>query len=414
MGENDIMIKLAGCIVKAGNFLNKREYADALAEFDVAEEILADYEDDPNALAVKAILKEERASVYRRFERKEEADQLSVEAIGIRDRLVYDDELERNTGYVALATSMVQLEKFEQALEYADKVADFFTFEMGLAAASNLLKLGEIYMNLPDKRYKKAKKAYTKSRNIYWLHLPEYSRTVFQIQYKLADIAHEYEHDDAKAIAECQMAWMLAESMGIENCDIDELIQIAMSAFRTFATTNKERFEWCDRSLLVCGRIIDLGDADYGVVAFYMGGNISAFLGTGVLNPSVKIERALRSIAIAKNSSKDEDGYAMMKLLAGVALAQLGKSAENSEKSVRLIKSAVKQLKETGSVELGAALVAIGEAYIAEHFFAQEAYESAAKWYQLAKNDMIASEFSHRDKYIKIYSDKLAECSKRN
>ncbi|MDR1643271.1 MAG: hypothetical protein LBT59_26550 [Clostridiales bacterium] len=413
MGFDGIPDEVIDHVENAGEFLLDHEFADSLIEIDKAEAMLAKFGDQQEALALKVACLDFRAIIYKEFDRMEESAKLSTEAVAIRAKLEYEDKMEQNDNYAKMAFALAELGQIDKAMEYADKVEDLYTFEMGLEGATSLQQLGEMYFRLPEQYYKKAKAAFIKSRNIYRLHLPECSQSIFQIQFRLAIIAHDYDHDDSQVNAECLKAWLLAESIGIENCDLPALEKIVVAAARLLGKEHKEFKNWRNRTLVVIGRNIDLGDAAYELVKYYVDGNVNHLVDNLLLNTSVTKQRVSRCVTITKNSCKEEKEYAVAQWLAGAALAHIGSGSEEDEKSVGLLKSAIKTLKTTENNELHSALIPVGEGYIGAYYFVKGEYQFSRKWYRRAMKHMLDCNVKNRDDHLKIFSDALVECARR-
>jgi tetratricopeptide (TPR) repeat protein len=409
----DMLAKASDYRRDAGRLIIEHKFAEALPEVEKAEAILNGLGDSRKVLELKVKCCQYKSNIYLHLGKEIERRKVNEEVVEIMSSLDYPDDMaKRNDYYASLSLSLSNLGEYERAMEYAEKVLESCRDDEGFDAGMRIYTVSHAYMHDRDRYHEKIKDILILSRGKLLDSLNELTfPKLLDIQHTIADIAFEYDNDALKAHKEMQWLWKRAKVLGLENCELYDLLEAAVAGNRYCFGMWELNALWIRRALWIYGKFIDRGNAIYDHIKYYVEHNINMFLINMDLDKSVTVERVLKWLEYTEQQTQDKQENAKAQWLAGITLIVMGKGSADERRGVRFVKTSIRVLKrKKDEINLGA--VAIGDEYIARYLFQKGEYDLAEHWYRIAIKDLALNHPYFAAPNRKRISDGLAECLK--
>ncbi|MDR2752070.1 MAG: hypothetical protein LBC41_15555 [Clostridiales bacterium] len=409
----DKLAKVSDYIQNVADLILELKFAEALLEVEKAEAILNGLGDSREVLELKVKFCQFKSNIYYNLGKEKESRKANEEIVEIMSSLDYpDDKAKRDDSYAALAFSLSNLGEYEKAMEYAEKVVESCKDDEGFMVGARMYAVSHAYMHDRDRYHEKIKDILILSRSKFLNFLCELTfPKLLDIQHTLADFAFEYDNDALQAHKEMQESWEYAQVIGLEKCDLYDLLKATVAGTQYCDGMWELNVMWLRRALWVYGKFIDRGNAIYDHIKYYVERNINLFLIYMDMDKSVTVERVLKWLDYTEQQTQDKQENALAQWLAGITLIVMGKGSADERRGIRLVKTSIRVLKRRNDeINLGA--VPIGEEYIGRYHLKRKEYDLAEYWYRLALKDMTNHFLKFQDTYRKRFNDGLAECLK--
>jgi tetratricopeptide (TPR) repeat protein len=298
---------------------------------------------------VKAI--ELQGLIVRAVGEEKMASHLLNEAVALAKTRHFSDPLHEATSQMQISTLLVNAGRLKEALACADNV-NINDFDESDNAANALMHLADVYFRELEKgiftHSERAKTILLKAKTIYEkLGKQQVSGLIRTYKY-LISLISEVERDTSTALKLCEDAWQAAAASDplLENFSPDDICRIC-----TFAADNlkgEASFDWVLRSNPLLCKIIDRGSVSQYIAEHFAVYHASVFLASLKFLSECTLKRAEACLDVLEKS-KDIDLHKLTiaRWIVGCLLAD---EVKDSQKALRLLRSAIRGLKSLGMV----------------------------------------------------------------